>query len=157
MNPLRPSPLTSSVLVLLGSFGIASCGGSPAIVPDAEGVENISAIGMGCNKPYKLTQDCSGMSGAKRRIQLSGVEFKIAGSEDGNIVLMMGAKQLSDAASGRSSEAANIAYEVSKKFLIENGVEILAVEPVSSGSLLAGYVITTDSDSYSMLSKHSAD
>ena len=136
---------------------VSGCGTATAIVPDAEGVEKISAIGMGCNKPYKLTQDCSGLSGAKRRVTLSDVEFKIAGTENGQIVLMMNAKPNSDAWAGRSAESANVAYEVTKKYLIGEGVNITKVEPVSSGSVLAGYVITTDADSYALLSKHTVD
>ena len=135
-------------------IGLSSaCGTVTAIVPDAEGVEHISAIGMGCNKPYELTQDCSGFSGSTRLVELSEFRFKIAGSEDGSIVLMMGAKPTSDAWSGKSTETANVAYELAKKHLLENGITINKVEPVSSGALLAGYVITTDGDAFGTLSR----
>jgi hypothetical protein len=130
---------------------LAACGTVTAIVPDAEGVDHISAIGMGCNKPYKLTQDCSGFSGATRLIELSEFRFKIAGSEDGAVVLMMGAKPTSDAWSGKSAETANVAFEVTKKALVENGITVTKVEPVSSGSMLAGYIITTSGDAYAIL------
>lgn len=132
---------------------LSACGTVTAIVPDAEGVEHVSAIGMGCKKPYPLTQDCSGFSGATRRVEISEFRFKIAGSEDGSIVLLMGEKQMSDAWAGRSAETANIAYELVKKQLVESGVTITLAEPVSSGALLAGYVITTDGDAYSVLSE----
>lgn len=138
----------TSAILLLGA-----CGTVTAIVPDAEGVDHISAVGMGCNKPYKLTQDCSGFSGAKRLIELSDFRYKIAGSEDGSKVLMMGAKPTSDAWSGKSTETANVAYELTKKFLLENGVNVTLAEPVSSGSLLSGYLISTDGDAYQILRK----
>ncbi len=109
---------------MLAILLLGACGTVTAIVPDAEGVDHISALSMGCNKPYKLTQDCSGFSGAKRLIELSGFRFKIAGSEDGSNVLMMGAKSISDSWSGKSSETANIAYELTKKFLLDNGVRV---------------------------------
>ncbi|NOX69976.1 MAG: hypothetical protein GXP15_12365 [Gammaproteobacteria bacterium] len=144
-------------LAIVTVIALSACGTVSTIVPDAEGAKRISAIGLGCNKPYKFTQDCSGFSGATRRIELSNVQFKIAGTEDGAIVLMMGAKQMSDAVSGKSSETANIAYEVTKKFLLGEGVQISLVEPVASGSLLAGYIITTDSNTYSLLSKHTIE
>lgn len=134
-------------------LSLGGCGTVTAIVPDAEGVEHVSAIGMGCNKPYKLTQDCSGFSGATRLVEVSEFQFKIAGSEDGSIVLMMGAKQMSDAWSGKSTETANVAYELTKKHLLENGISISHTEPVSSGSMLAGYIITTDGNAHEVLSR----
>lgn len=136
---------------------LSACGTVTAIVPDAEGVEHISAVGMGCNKPYALTQDCSGFSGATRLIEISGFRYKIAGSEDGSVVLMMGAKPNSDAWKGKSTETANVAYELTKKFLVENGVTVTSTEPVSSGSLLAGYVITADGDAYQLPSQHTVE
>jgi hypothetical protein len=141
-----------ATMLLLGA-----CGTVTAIVPDAEGVNHVSAIGMGCNKPYKLTQDCSGFSGAERLVELSEFRFKIAGSEDGSIVFMMSATPNSDSFSGKSSEVANIAYELTKKFLLDNGVKVTQVEPVSSGALLSGYIITTDGNAYQVLSKMSVN
>lgn len=145
--PLRNGTVALSALLFV------ACGTVTAIVPDADGVEHISAIGMGCKKPYELTQDCSGLSGAKRLVEVSGFRFKIAGTSDGSTVLMMGAKPNSDAWSGKSAETANVAYELTKKLLAENGVRVVKAEPVSSGALLAGYVITADGDAYSVLSK----
>ena len=143
----------SGLLLCLMAFA-SGCGTVTATVPDAEGVEHVSAIGMGCKKPYALTQDCSGFSGATRLVEISEFRYKIAGTEDGTVVLMMGAKPMSDAWSGKSSEVANVAYEVTKKYLVESGLTISQVEPVSSGSLLAGYIITADGDAYTALSKH---
>ncbi len=134
-------------------LALSGCGTVTAIVPDAEGVGHVSAVGMGCKKPYPLTQDCSGFSGATRLVQVSDFQYKIAGSEDGTVVLMMGAKPMSDAWSGKSTETANVAYEVTKKYLVDNGIGIAKVEPVSTGSLLAGYIITADGDAYEALSR----
>ena len=148
-------------LLALGAIvmplGLAGCGTVTATVPDAEGVEHVSAIGMGCSKPYELTQDCSGFSGATRLVEVGDFQFKVAGSEDGSIVLMMGAKPNSDAWSGKSTEKANVAYEITKKFLMDNGIAVSKVEPVSSGSLLAGYIITTDGNAYELLSKNTVE
>ena len=148
---LRRYVVVSAVLVL------TACGTVTAIVPDAEGVGHISAIGMGCNRPYTLTQDCSGFSGATRLVEIADFRFKIAGSDDGTVVLMMGAKPNTDAWKGKSTETANMAYEVTKKYLLDNGVTITVAEPVSSGSLLAGYVITTDGDAYQLLKDKSVE
>lgn len=145
----------NSSLLIACCMTLSACGTVTSIVPDAEGVEHVSAIGMGCNKPYELTQTCSGFSGATHLVEVADFQYKIAGTEDGKVVLMMSAKQLSDAASGRSTETANVAYEVTKKYLMDEGVNITLAEPVSSGALLAGYIITTDGDAYSLLSRNS--
>lgn len=147
---------THGLLVTLALF-LGACGTVTAVVPDAEGVEHISAIGMGCKKPYPLTQDCSGFSGAKRVVEINDFRYKIAGSEDGTVVLMMSAKPNSDAWSGKSTETANVAYEVTKRYLSDNGIQVTKAEPVSSGTLLAGYVITTTGDAYTQLSEMTVD
>ena len=152
---LKASVIKLSILAVIPMLLLGGCGTVTAIVPDAEGVEHVSAIGMGCNKPYKFTQECSGFSGATRLVEVSEFQYKIAGSEDGSIVLMMGAKQMSDAWTGKSTETANVAYEVTKKYLSDNGIRIVKVEPVSSGNLLAGYIITTDGNAYEALSQQS--
>ena len=138
-------------------LALTGCGTPTAVVPDAEGVEHISAIGMGCNKPHVLTQDCSGFSGATRLVEISDFRFKIAGSDDGTVILMMGAKPNSDAWIGKSTETASVAYELTKKFLLDNKITITTAEPVSSGSMLAGYVITTDGDAYRLLKEKSVE
>jgi len=145
-------------LLAIASLGLlGGCGTVTAVVPDADGVEHVSAIGLGCKKPYALTQDCSGFSGGTRLVDLGDFQCKIAGSEDGTIVLMMGAKPNSDAWSGKSTEKANVAYELAKKLLLDNGIAVLKVEPVSSGSLLAGYLITAEGNAYELLSKYTVE
>ena len=154
-NTLKKHHLVLAAIAPLA--GLCACGTVTAIVPDAEGVEHISAIGMGCKKPYELVQDCSGFSGASRLVEVSDFQYKIAGSQDGSIVLMMGATPNSDAWSGKDTEKANVAYELTKKLLLDNGIGVSKAEPVSSGSLLAGYVITTDGDAYEVLSKYTIE
>lgn len=150
----RCHPGLVAIAILLGAYG---CGTVTAIVPDAEGVEHLSAIGLGCKKPYEFVQDCSGFSGATRLIEVGEFRYKIAGSKDGSIVLMMGATPNSDAWSGKNTEKANISYELSKKLLLDNEIRISKAEPVSSGALLAGYVITTDGNAYEVLSKYTVE
>jgi len=156
-NIRQERSLVRKVLIAVFALALGACGTVTAIVPDAEGVNHVSAIGMGCNKPYKLSRDCSGFSGATRLVELSDFQFKIAGSEDGRTVLIMGAKQFRNAASGKDAEVANIAYEVTKKYLLEENIEITLTEPVSSGSLLAGYIISANGDAYSKLSMLSVE
>lgn len=135
----------------------AGCGGTPVVVPEAEGVDNISAVFMGCNKPYELTQDCSGLSGARREVEVADVRFKIAGSADGTIVFVMDARPNANAFSGRNAEASNLAFEAAKRVLFEKDIEIQKVEPVATGALLIGYVLSTDEDAYAVLSEHTVE
>jgi hypothetical protein len=151
---LSDNVILALAATLLCALAGTACGSLPPVVPEAQGVKAISAISMGCNKPYKLTQDCSGFSGATRLVELNEVAFKIAGNEDGTIVFVMDAKPNRNAYAGRSVEAANLAFEVAKRALIENDIEIRTAEPVASGGLLVGYVLTTDKNAYSVLSQH---
>lgn len=145
-------------LLVMPSLGLlGGCGTVTAVVPDAEGVEHLSAVGLSCSNPYELTQDCSGFSGAKQLVDLGDFKCKIAGTEDGTVVFMMGAKPNSDAWSGKSTEKANAAYELTKKILLDNGISVLTAEPVSSGALLAGYIITTDGNAYELLSTYAVE
>lgn len=147
----RSKSLFNGLLAASGLLILGGCGTATAIVADAQGQSAISGLSMGCKKPYALTQDCSGFSGATRLVRVADFEYKIAGSENGDIILMMGAKPTADAWSGRSAEVANIAYEVTKKTLLDEGIRITQVQPVSTASVLNGYVITADGDAYSVL------
>lgn len=136
---------------------LSACGTVTAVVPEAEGVEHVSGLSMNCKKPYVLTQTCSGFSGATLEVEISDFRYKIAGTEDGSIVLLMGAKPNSDALSGKSTESANIAYEVTRKLLKDRDIEVSLVEPLSMGSYLAGYIVTTDGDAYRVLSEYAVE
>ena len=125
-----------------------------------------SAMNFGhanCSRPYRLTHDCSFLNGATRTIQLEGVEAKIAGSDDGKIVLVMSGSHMLNSikdgltlgmASFRGSPSQRCLKAVSKK-LKANQIQILQrIKLVSYGSI-DGFLLKLDKDGYSLLKAHS--
>ena len=122
---------------------VSGCASAPAIrVSDADGVESISAIAMGCNKPFELTQDCTIWSGPTKKISVDGHPVKVAGSSDGTITVMFGG------GTAKSTQNSNVGYELLKKALIQRGYVISSVTPIESGGIMFGYAIETSEPSY---------
>lgn len=138
---------------------ISSCASRP-VVNDAIGEDAISFGRMSCKKPYVLSQDCSIFGGAKRKIIIDGFKVKVAGSENGQTILVMDggglANELKDAFKlniGKSnvSEGTNNSFDAVKKFLTDKGIEIYRVRPVVKGSGIKGYVLELNADGYSLI------
>jgi len=151
-------------LVLLVAV-VAGCSTTPA-VDESLGEESISGVSMSCKKPYELPQDCSIWSGATRKIEIEGFPVKIAGSSDGNIVLVMDAHIFGNAfkegitlnlAEDYQTVAANNSYEAVQKALNKNGVTISQVRPVVTLGRINGYVLVLASDGYTGLTEYSVE
>lgn len=131
---------SSSILLALSL--LVACSSSPAVrVSDSEGVESVSAIGMGCGRPFALTQDCSGWSGPTKKINVGGQTIKVAGNESGTITVLFGDRPTR----GQSS---NVAYDLMRRELVSRGFEIMKVTPIESTGVMFGYAIETTSPSY---------
>jgi len=131
------------VLLGLASLVLAACSSTPAIrVADAQGVESTSAIGMGCDKPFALTQDCSGWSGPTKKINLGGQQVKVAGNADGTVTVMFGPN------SSKATQVTNLGYELLKRELVEKGFKITKVTPIESAGMMFGYAIETTEPNY---------
>lgn len=133
-----------TLMIAVGAvFVIAGCVSEPAIrVSDAEGVESVSAVSMGCKKPFALTQDCSGFSGPKKKISVGGHEVKVAGNADGTITVMFGKSNT------KASQSTNLGYDLLKRELVSRNFEIVEVTPIESSGLMFGYAIETTEPSY---------
>lgn len=115
-------------------------------VPEAINNKPISGVFMGCNKPYKLTQDCSFFSGPKRKVEIDGLNFKITGSANGDIIFMAGKWFRSDLAA--------MAFKVAKDLLLKNKINIKKVRPVITLGQTQGYLLILDGNGYDVLSKY---
>lgn len=132
----------SAVIVMLGS--LAACvSNPPVLVPDSAGNAAISAVGMTCSKPYELVKDCSGLSGPTREISLSGLSMKVAGSDDGRVIVVFGTSSLRP-----NMQEINTSFEIVKGKLGEQGVALMKVTPVVSSNILFGYAIEVDKPAY---------
>jgi hypothetical protein len=138
-----------SFIILMVTFLSGCVSNPPLLVPDSEGKEYISAIGMTCSKPYVLENDCSGFSGPTKKLLISEVEIKMAGSEDGKVIVIFGGKS-----HGTQAETANIGYELVKKELYSNNIEITNTRPIVSANILFGYALETDKAAYALFDKY---
>jgi hypothetical protein len=144
-----------AVLAVAASL-VTACAATP---PPVEGAaDSINAVTMTCNRPYVLKQDCSIWNGATRRITIDGFHVKVAGSEDGTVVLVMDANMLGNQFgdfftinSPSHSEASNHSYHAVRRVLDEAGIEVIRVRPLRSFGDINGYVLELAADGYSLL------
>jgi len=128
----------------LAVITLTGCASAPAIrVADAEGIEAVSGVSMGCENPFKLTRDCSGFSGPTKSINLNGHKVKVAGNEEQTITVIFGGKLVSGV-----TQATNLGYELLKRELSNRNIKILKVTPIESSGLMFGYAVETDVPHY---------
>lgn len=151
------------IIVLIGIFFLAGCA-STTVVTDAENNQSINTATMTCKKPYILTQDCSIWSGAARKLSIDGFPVKVAGSEDGSIILVMDAHLFANSFSdpltfnsATHSEASNNSYYAVKKVFKQENVNIQKVIPLRFWGNTDGYVLELDSNGYEILTKYSVN
>lgn len=131
--------------VFLSSLVLSDCSSAPPmVVPDAEGINSISGASLGCGEPWNLTRDCSAVSGAQKKIDVSGLKLGVAGSDDGRTTLMMG---------GLTGSRSNSGYEAMKRILTERGITVQRVTPVVSAGTVFGYILQADEPSYAIWSE----
>lgn len=151
-------------LGVLGLLLLAICGcATPTTtVTESKSLESsIDTLCMTCKDPYPLTQDCSIWSGATRKLSINGFDVRVAGSEKGDIVLVMDAHYVRNVVFGnpfdlgfpRYNQAVNKSFEAVKEVLVDEKLELLEVIPVASITL-DGYVIKLNGDGYSILKKY---
>lgn len=115
-----------------------------------QGVETTSAVWMSCSKPYRLTQNCSFWTGAALRISLDGVEAKIAGSEDGTVVLIQGPKLTT-----QQTWALDSAFGAIATLFEKHEIHITKVVGAAMpDGTFWGYFLLLDKDGYSLLREH---
>jgi len=133
-------------LPLAALLALAGCVSTPTQVSvKGETMPAISGISMSCSKPYPITQDCSGLSGAALKVEHDGFRFKIAGSADGRLVFAMPLPLTPDL---KESEQV---YDAVSAVAARAGAKLEKVEAVAAGSLVAGFVFTFDRDVYAAL------
>ena len=139
----------AKILILLtAAVVLIGCSSGPAVrVADAEGIAAVSAIGMGCGKPFALTQDCSGWSGPTKKISVGGRELKVAANAEGNITVVFGG----------DTEGSNLGFELLKRELVTRGYEIVKVTPIESAGVMFGYAIETTEPNYHLWNEFAVD
>lgn len=115
----------------------------PTVVSGAEGEPFVDAIAMTCHTPYELTRDCGPVVGPAAELEIDGVPMKVAGSEDGTLIVLYAGSVFD-----RRGEGANDAYRLVQDLLTEHHIELTRVVPLVSANILKGYAIATDVPAY---------
>lgn len=115
-------------------------------VAEAMNTKPISAAFMTCNRPYKLPRDCSSLWGPKRKVNIEGTRFKMAGNSAGDIIVLFGNEP------GSGDKA--VGFITAKKILQENNIKIKSVRSVRSFGITMGYVLILDRNGYDILSEY---
>ncbi|MEM8953318.1 MAG: hypothetical protein AAGD22_04115 [Verrucomicrobiota bacterium] len=110
--------------------------------------EPVSEYAMSRRKPYLLTQDTGTIDPVGREIRIYGTSYKIAGSEDGRVTLLM-AKFFGPFFAKRD-DPDNPLHKISE-VLEENGLSITEVREVKNLGSLSGAYVITDGDGYSVI------
>lgn len=105
-----------------------------------------------CNKPYALDQDCSGMSGAKRKIEFENNIVRIAGSADGTTIFVMSNKKF-----GFDTMRLTITSSAIEAFLVEKGFNVIETQAMAVNGEIAGYYFVFDGDIYSIMKEFSIE
>lgn len=142
---MKKTPIAAILAVFAGlTTGCVST--PPTLVSGAEGEPFVDAIAMTCDTPYELTRDCRPVRGPGAALEIAGVEMKIAGSDDGRLIVLY-AGSVWD----RRGEGANEAYRLVETVLSEHHIQVTRLVPLVSANILKGYVITTDIPAYEVL------
>jgi hypothetical protein len=137
------------------SLMVASDLGLNVVVPQVKKVfsefpDELSAITVTCNKPYKIEQDCSIWSGATRLIKIKDQKIRVAGSDDGKIILVKDKLITND-------ESVFACFELVREELLSKGISIMKVTKLMTLGEVKGCILELDGDGYSILKEYSVD
>lgn len=143
---------TLNLLVLLPII-ISGCVSVPSSVDfNGRDVPAIGPLGAGCKKPYVLTQDCSGFSGATRKIRFHDNIVRIAGSEDGTTFMVMADSALSFKTFELTVTSSNL-----EKHLLDLGFELIETKAMAVNDDIAGLFFVFDGDVYTVLKEFTVE
>lgn len=138
--------MSQRLAIVIATLAAAGCASTPAELPiKGRMAPAINGVSMSCSKPYPLSQDCSGFSGAKHLVMLDGVKVKVAGTADGTVVLAMTSSLTPSRAECEAM------YDRVVAVAARTGAATLKTEVVGAGANVMGYVFTYDRDVYSVL------
>jgi hypothetical protein len=112
--------------------------------------DEVTTISVTCNKPYKIEQDCSIWGGAKRTIKIKERKIRVAGSDDGMIILVMD-KPFAD------DESVFACFELVREELLSKGISVVKVVKMVTRGKVRGCILQLDGDGYSILKSYSVD
>lgn len=134
---------------------LSGCINSKAIdylaVDDAKGNDILNVATKFCGSIGKLTQSCDAWQGANLQIEISNQKMRIAGNQDGDLILIMHSKDVCGFGESCVNRENNDSYAIVKETLMNHGVTINHVNAVGLNNFISGYLIAVNGDAYSVL------
>ncbi len=134
-------PLAAVTLITSGCITVPA-----TVLYNNSEIPAVGPTGNRCKQPYLLTQDCSIFSYATRIIEIEGKRARIAGSADGNILLVMLEEELR-----LDTFELNYLSHLIEDFLTSKGLSINEMKAMAGNGETAGYFFVFDGDAYSLL------
>ncbi|GBL06309.1 hypothetical protein [Glaciecola sp. KUL10] len=136
--------MTKIITLILVLF-LSGCINTPAFVKyNGKNVATYS-IAAGCGT-LMLQEDCSQISGATRKVRISGINLKIAGGEEGKLVFIMAMAKFSADESTLIPGAKAI-----EEYLLEKNISVTETKVMYADGRTYGVHLTLDGDGYSHL------
>jgi len=142
------------IILILISSGCASLKNAERL----DKVDKISTMTTTCNTPYKLTQDCSNLYGAKKNIVLGDYKLSIFGNQKGNVVGIMtrsiwfsGVKKVNAIGLLNDNKMFHSALDEIEKILNQKSINIKKIVLMKSFGSIDGYFLELDGDGYTVL------
>ncbi|MEM9480863.1 MAG: hypothetical protein AAGA58_14500 [Verrucomicrobiota bacterium] len=107
----------------------------------------VSTLTLSNTKPYRLTQDSGMLAQAQHKVKISGLSYRVGGSHDGAITLLMSTISSLDI---DRNDPSNPLHKI-QSILSGAGVTITQVREVKNLGTVVGYFILSDGDSYSQI------
>ncbi len=121
--------------------------------------EEIPYAWFSCQAPYLLEQNCSDSLGARLNIEISGQRVKVAGSNSGEVILVMEdnyaahslVDQLTFNLGTLRAQHTNTAFEIIESELVSNGFKLIKIIKLVSTGSVNGYILVVDGNGYAFL------
>lgn len=105
-----------------------------------------------CRQPYRLTQDCSRYPGATRLIEIDGLKLRVAGSEDGDTVLVMPQHRRDEERASNERAAKRV-----ENFLEAGGARLVGIRAAAMDDKVRGYYLEFDRPVYDRLKERTIE
>jgi len=129
-----------------------------------DNVKTISTITMTCSRPHELTQDCSNIFGAEKKIVINDLKLSIFGDREGNVVGVMtrsiwfsGFKKVSSIGLFNDNKMLHAALGEVEKVLTQNSIKITNKTLMKSFGTIDGFFLELDGDGYSVLKRYEVE
>ncbi|KPA11491.1 secreted protein [Candidatus Magnetomorum sp. HK-1] len=145
------------LLLVMNLSGCATFNNAPRF----KNMKKTSTMMLTCNRPYRLTQSCSDLLGATKKITINGYKLAISGNSKGDVVLILtrniwiaGFLKVYTFGMINDTEMFHDVLSEVEDIFRENSISINKIMLLKSIGGIDGYLLELDDDGYSILEKY---